>query len=171
MQDGYLFDIPEAESLPSQRRDQSIWVTGAELAEYLCVSEPAVTKMKNTGFLATNSKGKYDLKSSVRAYIQKKVRAMTRRTERQQEEDLDRIEQLWDIENKKSKNRSWREQYASDLIGVVLRTLYASAKNFSNELDPTSREAELIRQILGQLSELDAHDVCYQVEGQADGLD
>ena len=166
MTEGLLFELPEADGPSAQRQTNTIWVTGAELAEWLCVSEPAVTKMKNVGFLAVNEKGKYDLKASVREYIQKKLRAAKAKSEKTSGEDLDRVEQLWDIENKKSKNKAWREAYAMDLIGIFSRKLYSSIKNFSNTLQEGSKEAVAIQGILNALSEIDAQDILYLKEGQ-----
>lgn len=169
MENGLLFELPELEETPAEKAPEKIiWVSGAELAEYLCVSEPAITKMKNTGFLVVNDKGKYDLKECVKSYIAKKVRTMQKKTEKAEEEDLDRVEQLWDIENKKTKNKGWREQYATDLISIVLRKLYASTKNFAASLTQDSKEASLIMTIMQQIQEIDPKDVFYQKEGLDD---
>lgn len=108
-----------------------ITVGGSELAEWLCVTPSAITRMTAAGRLAKLEGGTYPLKASVRAII---TEMRGRKHPEGESKDLDRSLKYWQVEGKKQKVLSWRLQWGKSLALQILGALDASLLEFQRRV-------------------------------------
>lgn len=100
--------------------ESEILVGGSELAEWLCVTPSAVTRMSAAGRLEPLPGGQYPLKRSVQAII---TEMRGRKTHSAEKKDLDRSLKYWQVETAKQKVLSWRLQYGKELALSIITQL------------------------------------------------
>lgn len=124
-----LINLPPPEPTEKKKEAPQLAVSGAELADWLCVSPAAITQGRNAGFFVVREDGRYDLKASVQSYIH---RVRGKKVKTGEAGDLKKQLDYWDVENKKTKNRDWRMRYGQEIAMAIigqLTDIFVNAKN------------------------------------------
>ena len=111
-------------------------VSGSELAEWLCVTPSAITRMTDNHRLEKGEGGKYPLKASVQAAI-RELRG--RKTGQGESKDLERSAKYWQVENTKQKVLSWRLQFGKDMALRILGSLESALMDLQRSIAEDSQ--------------------------------
>lgn len=156
-----LINLPPPEKVEKKKAAPPIEVNGAELAEWLCVSQAAITQGRAAGLFVTLENGKYDLKASIKLYIQ---RTRGRQAKTQEAKDLDKANIWWDIENKKIKNRDWRMRYGQEIAMAVISQITDIFVNAKNTIAKSPETLAFFDEAIKTLSNVDYDMVLMQTE-------
>ncbi len=156
-----LLNLPPVEKAEKKKAAPPIEANGAELAEWLCMSQSAITQGRSAGLFVMLDNGKYDLKASVRQYIQ---RTRGRKTQAQDTKDLDKTNTWWDIENKKIKNRDWRMRYGQEIAMAIIAQITDIIVNAKNTIAKSPETLAFFDEAIKTLSNVDYDMVLMQTE-------
>ena len=156
-----LLNLPPTETSEKKKQAPQLAVSGAELADWLCMTPAAVTQGRNTGFFFVRDDGRYDLKASVQSYI-RRVRGKKIKTG----ESVDLKKQLdyWDVENKKTKNRDWRMRYGQEIAMAVINQLTDIMVNARNTISKSPEALAFFDDAIETLGKVDYDMVLMQTE-------
>lgn len=137
-------------------------VGGSELAEWLCVTPGAITRMAAAGRLVQVEGGRYPLKSSVQKIITE-MRGKKTSTSAEKK-DLDRSMKYWQCEAQKQKVLSWRLQYGKELALAIVAQLDGALADFQRRTgnDPNLNAA--ILQLSQAIKSAKVDDVVYGMD-------
>ncbi|MGN0866178.1 MAG: hypothetical protein ACI4SG_00670 [Oligosphaeraceae bacterium] len=116
--------------------ESEIMVGGSELADWLCVTPSAVTRMTENRRLEKGEGGKYPLKASVQSVI-RDLRG--RKTGQGESKDLERSAKYWQVENTKQKVLSWRLQFGKDMALRILGSLESALMDLQRSIAEDSQ--------------------------------
>lgn len=122
MEQPNLIQLPE----PEKKKDTEpkklplITVNGSELAEWLGISEAAITQWKNKGLLVIAENGKYNLKECVKRYVSLH---RSRKGKAEDGSDMNNKLVFWNVQNAKQKNRDFRIKYGQDIAMAIIDQL------------------------------------------------
>ena len=153
-----LLNLPPAEK---KKQAPQLAVSGAELADWLCMTPAAVTQGRNTGFFFVRDDGRYDLKASVQSYI-RRVRGKKIKTG--ESGDLKKQLDYWDVENKKTKNRDWRMRYGQEIAMAVINQLTDIMVNARNTISKSPEALAFFDDAIETLGKVDYDMVLMQTE-------
>lgn len=157
MQSELGFDIQEtvrAGSIPAR-------VNGVVLADWLGVTQAAISQMKKAGQISVDDSGMYDLKKSVQAYLST-LRA--RKAPKGENVDLEKSLAFWKVENEKQKNLQWRLRYGQEIGSAILSGLANAVNNLREAIGATPAGVEAVNQFLDALNKTELDDVVYSTE-------
>lgn len=162
-----LPDLPDQPAGQDGRRRQpkAMAVTGAELADFLGVTAPAVTQLKKSGVLATDEDGRYDLRDSVRAYCSQLRQRKTPKGE--QAVNLEASLAFWKVENEKQKNLQWRVRYGQSIGSAILAQLANAVSALRSELSGDSAACAAVRSLQDAIGRVDLDDAVYSTLNEA----
>lgn len=156
-----LLNLSPAEKPEKKKSAAPIAVNGAELADWLCMSQAAITQGRNTGLFVTLENGKYDLKASIRLYLQ---RTRNRQAKTAEVKDLDKQSIFWDIENKKTKNERWRMRYGQEIAMAIISQLTDIMVNAKNTIAKSPDVLAFFDKAIETLGKVDYDMALIQVE-------
>ncbi len=142
--------------------ESEMTVGGSELAEWLCVTPGAVTRMAAAGRLEQLDGGRYPLKSSVQKII---TEMRSRRTSGNAErKDLDRSMKYWQCEAQKQKVLSWRLQYGKELALAIVERLDGALADFQRRTGGDENLNAVILQLSQAIKSSKVDDVVYGMD-------
>ena len=156
-----MLNLPPAETSEKKKQAPQLAVSGAELADWLCMTPAAVTQGRNTGFFFVRDDGRYDLKASVQSYI-RRVRGKKIKTG--ESGDLKKQLDYWDVENKKTKNRDWRMRYGQEIAMAVINQLTDIMVNARNTISKSPEALAFYDDAIETLGKVDYDMVLMQTE-------
>ena len=131
-------------------------VSGSELAEWLCVTPSAVTRMTENRRLEKVEGGKYPLKASVQAAI-RELRG--RKTGQGESKDLERSAKYWQVENTKQKVLSWRLQFGKDMALRILGAMESALMDLQRSIAEDSQANAAVLKFAANLKNLRLDDL------------
>ena len=137
-------------------------VGGSELAEWLCVTPGAVTRMAAAGRLVQLEGGRYPLKSSVQKIITE-MRGKKQSTSAEKK-DLDRSMKYWQCEAQKQKVLSWRLQYGKELALSIVEQLDGALADFQRRTGNDPNLNAVILQLSQAIKSVKVDDVVYGMD-------
>ncbi|MBQ7178145.1 MAG: hypothetical protein IJS08_12085 [Victivallales bacterium] len=138
-------------------------VSGAELAEWLCCTQAAITQAKKAGNLIVNEDGKYPLKANIGKYISS-LRA--RKNPKGDSVDLERSLQFWKVENEKQKNLQWRLRYGQEIAQAILGQLGNGIAALRHTLAGDAEAAKALKDFAEAIATVDTDAVVYATEDE-----
>ena len=136
--------------------ESELMVSGSELAEWLCVTPGAVTRMTDNRRLSRGDGGKYPLKASVQAVI-RELRG--RKSGQGESRDLERSAKYWQVENTKQKVISWRLQFGKDLALRILGSLESALMDLQRAISEDSQANAAAMRMADALKNLRLDDI------------
>ena len=156
-----LINLPPPEKTETKKQAPQLTVSGAELADWLCVTPAAITQGRNAGFFVVRDDGRYDLKASVQSYIH---RVRGKKIKTGESGDLKKQLDYWDVENKKTKNRDWRMRYGQEIAMAVISQLSDIMVNARNTISKSPETLAFFDEAIETLGKVDYDMVLMQVE-------
>lgn len=131
-------------------------VGGSELAEWLCVTPSAITRMTDNHRLEKGEGGKYPLKASVQAAI-RELRG--RKTGQGESKDLERSAKYWQVENTKQKVLSWRLQFGKDMALRILGAMESALMDLQRSIAEDSQANAAVLKFAANLKNIRLDDL------------
>lgn len=150
----YYMKDPNQNMLPGM--ESEMMVGGSELAEWLCVTPGAITRMTDNKRLTKGEGGKYPLKASVQAVI-RELRG--RKSGQGESKDLERSAKYWDVENKKQKVLSWRLQFGKDMALRILGSLESALMTLQHSIAEDSQANAAVLKMADNLKNIRLDDL------------
>ena len=157
MQSELGFEIQEAtaaRSIPAR-------VNGVALADWLGVTQAAISQMKKAGQIAVDESGNYDLKKCVQSYL---AILRARKAPKGENVDLEKSLAFWKVENEKQKNLQWRLRYGQEIGSSILASLANAVGNLREAIGATPAAVDAVNQFLDALNKTELDDVVYSTE-------
>lgn len=158
-------ELPTDDHTDKKRASKPLSVTGAELADWLGITPPAVTQLKKRGELVPDEDGKYDLRASIRAYCNNLRKRKTPKGE--QTVNLEASLAFWRVENEKQKNLQWRVRYGQSIASAIVQQLSNAISILRSELENDSAACDAIRNLQESIGRVDLDDAVYETLNEA----
>lgn len=149
---------------PKPQKKSIKTVTGVELAEWICVTPGAVTRMAGSGRIEQDKNGLYPLKTTIQKIIMElRARNVDKKADKK---DLDRSLKFWQCEAQKQKVLSWRLQYGKELALAVIQSLDDALNEFQNKIGDDEQINAAILQLSTAIKAVNIEQVVYGVDDE-----
>lgn len=156
-----LINLPPPENAEKKKTAPPIAVSGAELADWLGVTQSAITQGRSSGLFVTLANGKYDLKASIQLYMK---RTRGRQVRAEDTKDLEK-KNLWlDYQIKQEKLRDWRMRYGQEIAMAIIGQLTDIFVNAKNTIAKSQETLSFFDNAIETLSKVDYDMALMQVE-------
>lgn len=143
---------------------KALEVTQADLAWCLGITTANITGFCQTGLMAKNANGKYNLVECVSAYCKN----LRERKVGSSKSDIDTETASWKLQNIKAKNRDWRMQRDREVALEIVRTLTNAMMEFREMAKLNPALVEAIDGMLSKIGSVNVDSISLAVEGETE---